>query len=215
MRNKILIILGALLLLTAVACANTTPFYWSSMALADSPPASSSNIMVVFYTIAEDEFLFWCDLSGEIVDNGDGTWDISSSQVSASGVNQALVTYAYYQYKPIVLNCCDDEGNPLPTYISELGLEAVTANDLPKSQHIGKLTAVNPALAKPATVTRKWHGVTYDVQCLVSQTVVDMWQAGTLEVNDFVIVSFIEEIPDTAEVNIAIVVDKVYESWGS
>ena len=213
MRNKILLVLGALLLLATVACANVTPFYWSTMVLADSQPTDSSHIMIVFYTIADEEFLFWSDLSAEITDNGDGTWDIASPQVNSRGVNQAVITYTYYKYKEITLNCCDGEGNPLPTYISELGLEAVTANDLPKSQHIGKLTAVDAALAKPATVTRKWMGQTYNVQCLVSQSVVDMWIAGTLEVGDFVVVSFIEEIPDTTEIHVAVVTDKVYESW--
>ena len=84
---------------------------------------------------------------------------------------------------------------------------------LPHSQHIGRLIAVNPSLAKPATVRRWYLGETYDIPCLVSQSIVDMWVADTLNVNDWVIVSFINEIPDTEEVNVAIVVDKVYDSW--
>lgn len=87
------------------------------------------------------------------------------------------------------------------------------AGDLPKSQHIGILKAVNPALAKPATVTRRYLGLNYDIQCLVSQSAVDMWQTGDLQVGDYVIVSFITETPGTEERDIAILVDKVYPSW--
>ena len=212
MRNKILIILGALLLLTTVACASTTPFYWSTMVLADSPPSEPSGIMIVFYTISDDQFRFWCDLSAEITDNGDGTWDVVSPQVTASGVNQATVAYGSYQYQDIEYSY-DDDGEPLPVYMADLDLQPVTADDLPKSEHIGKLTAVDPALARPATVTRKWMGQLYSVQCLVTQSVVDMWIADDLNVGDYVLVSFIEEIPNTTEINVAIVTDKVFESW--
>lgn len=91
--------------------------------------------------------------------------------------------------------------------------DLLDAEGLPHSQHIGKLVSVNPSLSKPATVTRKCHGMTYNIQCLVSQTVVDMWIADTLNIGDYVVVSFIDEITDTEEVNLAIVVDKVYDSW--
>ena len=82
-----------------------------------------------------------------------------------------------------------------------------------KSEHIGKLLSVNPSLAKPAVVRRRFYGENYDVNCLVTQSVKDMFQAGDLQVNDYVLVSFIEEIPNTTERKIAIVTDKVFESW--
>lgn len=205
MRNRIAIIAGTLLLVFAVACAGITPAIWSSIALADSPPTDDSGIMIVFYKIADDQYLYWCDLTADIIDNGDGSWDVYSPQVVAKGVKQAYVDYGYYKYQAIP---SDYSGN-----MTALGLIPPTADDLPHSQHIGKLVNVNPSLARPATVTRKWHGMTFDIQCLVSQTVVDMWIADTLNIGDFVIVSFIDEIPDTEEVNLAIVVDKVYESW--
>ena len=83
----------------------------------------------------------------------------------------------------------------------------------PRSQHIGKVISIDVTKAKPIKVARKWLGVTYNVDCLVSQNVVTIYQAGKLAVNDFVIVSFIDEIPDTTEMDLAIVVDKVFKSW--
>ena len=200
------LILGITILILAVACSGiTTPSLWGSLVMAESPPTDDSGIMTVFYKIADDQYLFWTDLTATIIDNGDGTWNVYSPQVTATGVNQALIDYDYYQYKPIPYGY---NGT-----VTDLGLQPPTSEDLPRSQHIGKLVDVDNTKAKPATVTRKWHGLTFNITCLVSQSVVDMWVADTLNVGDFVIVSFIDEIPDTDEVNLAIVVDKVYKSW--
>lgn len=86
---------------------------------------------------------------------------------------------------------------------------------LPISEHIGKLISVNPSQAKPAMVRRRFHGKNYDVNCLVTQNIVNMWTSNPkqLNVDDFVLVSFIEEIPNTEEREIAIVTDKVFKSW--
>jgi len=99
------------------------------------------------------------------------------------------------------------ETYPKPRY--DLG------HELPHSEHIGRLIAVNPALGKPATVRRRYLGKDYDIQCLVSQAIVNMWTATPKEVNigDYVLVSFIEETPNEIERNVAIVTDKVFKSW--
>lgn len=93
--------------------------------------------------------------------------------------------------------------------------EEQMVNKLPHSEHIGKLIAVNPSLAKPAIVRRRYLGENYDVNCLVTQNIVNMWTANPKQINidDFVLVSFIEEIPNTQEREIAIVTDKVCKSW--
>jgi len=86
---------------------------------------------------------------------------------------------------------------------------------LPSSDHPAKLIAVNPALAKPATV-RRWHGGdSYEVNCLVSQNIVNMWTANPkqLNINDWVLVSFLDELTETGEKQIAIVKDKIFKSW--
>ena len=205
MRNRVITIMGTVLLVFTVACATISPPIWGSIAFASQVPTDDSGIMIVFYEIEDEAYAFWCDLTANIADNGDGTWDVYSPQVTAKGVNQAYVTYDYFKYQSIP---SDYSGN-----ITALGLVAPTSDDLPHSQHIGKLVAVDGSKARPATVTRKWHGMTFDIQCLVSQTVFDMWIADTLNIDDFVVVSFIDEIPDSEEVNLAIVVDKVYDSW--
>ena len=96
---------------------------------------------------------------------------------------------------------------PYPRYRYELG------NPLPHSEHVGKLISVNPSQLKPAVVRRKFEGELYDVNCLVTQSVAELFQAGKIQVNDYVLVSFIEEMPDETEKNIAIITDKVYKSW--
>lgn len=209
MKKRIAIISGIVLLIFVVACVGVVPTFWgtawNTLVMADAPPTDDTGIMIVFYEIADDSYLWWCDLTADIIDNGDGTWNVYSPQVKATGVKQAYIDYDYYKYEPIPVGY---NGT-----VADLGLQSPTADDLPHSQHIGKLVAVDPALARPATVKRKWRGMTFDIQCLVSQTVVDMWLADTLNVGDYVIVSFIDEIPDSEEVNLAIVVDKVYNSW--
>lgn len=105
------------------------------------------------------------------------------------------------------------EYEDVPTLVDELNLTPMSAEYLPVSEHIGKLISVNPSLAKPAVVRRKFWGQTYDVNCLATQAVKDAFQAGDIQVSDFVLVSFIEEIPDTEERRIAIITDKVFESW--
>lgn len=218
MRNRILAITAALLLMTAVACAGipgigVNPLWGSILLAAESSPTEDSGVMIVFYKIANEQYLFWTDLTARITDNGDGTWDVTSPQVVASGVNQANVAYDFFKYQEIA-PAYDDDGNEIPIYLDDLGLQQPTADDLPHSQHIGKLVAVDPGKARPATVLRKWHGMSFNITCLVSQSVVNMWASDDLNVGDFVVVSFIDEIPDSDELNIAIVVDKVYKSWG-
>lgn len=216
MKNKILLGLGVLLIMAVVACAGLSGEPFHSMVLGDTEyNTTPANIMAVFYDTTYPDgglYMWWCDLSAEIIDNGDGTWDIYSPQFTATGVNQAIVNYGYYKYK-VIESVYDEEGFELPQYMDDLGLESPEASDLPHSQHIGKLIAVDTGLVRPATIRRWWMGNSYDVQCLVSQTVVDQWMADTLNVNDWVVVSFIEENPDTEEINLAIVMSKVYKSW--
>lgn len=219
MKKGILIGLALILLLGVLGLAPGTVVAVPAGALTGQPVVpmtskdSSGNLtaMIVFYIIADEMYLFWCDMDATIKDKGD-KWDVHSNQGNWNGVSKDAVTYGYYKWKEII-QPTDDDGVPIPIYMADLDLEPMTAEGLPKSQHIAVLKAVNPALAKPATVTRTYYGVDYDFQCFVSQSVVDMWQSNDLEVGDYVVVSFITEAPGTTEVNIAIVVDKVYPSW--
>jgi len=117
-------------------------------------------------------------------------------------------------YKDKDIQRDDDKGNSIIWHLGELELEHITIDDLPVSEHIGKLIAVNPSLAKPATVRRRFMGENYDVSCLVTQSVAELFQQGDIQIGDYVLVSFIEETPNGTERNVAIVTDKVYKSWG-
>lgn len=126
------------------------------------------------------------------------------------------IGYALYPDQEINLKYEEDEQLGLieiPQTLEELNLVPMSADALPKSEHIGKLKAVNIGQAKLATVTRRFWGEDYDVSCLATQSIKDLYQAGDIQIGDFVLVSFIEETPNGAERNIAIVTDKVYQSW--
>ncbi len=121
--------------------------------------------------------------------------------------------WGLYHRKEIYPRYEADMDVEIPWLMSELALEPVAAADLPHSQHIAKVKSINPALTKPVMVTRKWMGQTYDIACLASESIVALYQAGKVQVGDYVIVSFIDEIPETEEISIPVVVDKVYRSW--
>jgi len=127
------------------------------------------------------------------------------------------VGYAVYPDQkvnvPLEWNEDTGENEEVPITLEELNLIPMSAEYLPTSEHIAKLVGVNATQAKPATVTRKYWGETYDVKCLVTETIKRMWLDGDLEIGDYVLVSFIEEIPDTVERHIAIVTDKIFKSW--
>ena len=107
----------------------------------------------------------------------------------------------------------DEEDNEIPLYIQDLVLEPIDASDLPQSKHIGKLIAVNQGQVKLAMVRRRFCGEDYDFNCLVTQSVAELFQLGKIEIGDFVLFSFVTEIPGTTERRIAIVEDKVFKSW--
>lgn len=171
------------------------------------------NLMLVLYLKADDQFL-------QAI-RGPATFGVSDNKMYLEDkvvVNDMTkVGYSIhpwqriepkYEYDPEL-----DEDIEVSQYMSELNLAEITADDLPRSQHIAVLSEINPARVKPATVIRKYLGETYEVRCLVSQTAKELYLAGKLNIGDYVIVSFITEVPGSQEYNIAIVVDKVWESW--
>ena len=133
-----------------------------------------------------------------------------NGQVIINGLTKA--GYAYYPDQLITIPK-DDEGADIPITLEELNLIPMSADTLPVSEHIGMLISVTPANAKPAIIRRRFWGENYDINCLVTQSVAELYQAGKIQVGDYVLVSFIEEMPNETERNIAIVTDKVYRSW--
>ena len=143
--------------------------------------------------------------------------EIDGYQLHVGGIDpawdrDAILQYLNNDYDSLLSQAMQAQ----PTEGIEKRYDLVDAEGLPDSEHPAKLIAVNPALAKPATV-RRWHGgIAYDVNCLVSQNIVDMWLANPKELNigDWVLVSFLDELTATDEKHIAIVTDKIFESWG-
>lgn len=210
MKRIAAIAVAVALLVSIVSCTVPSLRLWDTMVVlgseyGDTGTTIEGNIMAVFYEKASDRALFWIS-GGTIVDCGDGTWNVTSPQVICNGVNQDLVAYGLYQYKPLSIGPT--------TLMAELDLQAVTAADLPHSEHIAKLIAVNATASRPATIRRRYMGVDYDIKCLVSQTVRDQYVAGTIQLGDFVVVSFIEEIPNGTERHVAVVMVKIFNSWG-
>ena len=177
--------------------------------------ADSGDVMLVVYLESWNggEDLYLTNLRW---DDGYGLYE-SDNKLYVTGLysvdyavcnNLTYCGYGFYEYKPIELNFSQG----LPTMAS-LDLVPITADNLPQSTHIAKLKAVDIGANKPLTVTRKFQGLTYDVQCFVSQSVVELYLDGKVAIGDFVIVDYIDESPNDVALNIPIVVDKVYKSW--
>lgn len=172
-----------------------------------------NSLMLVLYLEADNQFL-------QAV-RGAATFEIEGNKMYLEDkvvVNDmGKVGYSIHPYKRIPPKYeWDEELEELvevPQYMWELDLATITADNLPRSQHIAKLVDIDTSAVRPATVVRKFLGETYEVKCLVSQSAKDMYLAGTLTIGDYVVVSFIDEIPDSREFNIAIIVDKVWASW--
>lgn len=228
MRSKVLIGLSLLLVLIIGACGGLLESLdIASIAMASSPPPSSSGIMIVFYRISDGLYFFWCDVDAEIVDNGDGTWDVTSNQGTATGINQATVTYDYYKYQDIK-PLYDEEGNPLPIYIEDLNLVYPDAGDLPQSRHVAALKAVymveiDGQNYPRADIWRLWNNAPFLIEgCRVSQLAYDQYTDGKIELYDnsydwlapenancFVAVDFIHENFTGEEVTLPIVDGKL------
>lgn len=170
-------------------------------------------LMLVLYLKANDQYLQ--SIRGPRVFTIEGNKMYLEGRVIVNNLDK--VGYEVYPWRRIEPKLEWDEEMDMevevPQYMSELDLQPITAADLPHSQHIAKLVDVDPTAVRPATVIRRYLGRNYTVDCLVSQSVKDMYARGDLQVGDYVIVSFIDEIPNTTEFNVCVVVDKVWGSW--
>lgn len=76
------------------------------------------------------------------------------------------------------------------------------------STHWARVESISLGEEKPIRVKRTWDGREYTVDCYVTETVKDQYQAGDIAVGDFVLVEFLEDSADKA-----IVIAKVYQTW--
>lgn len=213
MKRKILIYtLGLLVICGVIAGAidmkvSAQPGTEATIVLQDD------NLMMVLWLTEDEQYIMQT--------RGPGTFTVEGNKMYFNGNiyvnNLNKVSYGVYPWQLIEPKYEWDEDLQdfieAPQYMYELDLQPIGVEDLPKSQHIAKLVGIDAGAAKPAIVARKYLGEVYTINCLVSQSALDMYQASDLAVGDYVIVSFIDEIPDTIEINIAIVTDKVWRSW--
>jgi len=226
MKRILGIVIVTALLLGAIGCASVSQWdvgkYLGSIEVMAVEYANatqvSGNIMAVFYTRADERIVLWC-ADAQIIDNGDGTWDVVSNiGYSATGVSQDMVAYGLYQYQDLSIDMM------APPYLDDLGLVPITWQDLPRSMHVAALKSVAMVAGSPrAEVYRLYMGQAYVIPgCRVTQTAYDNYLAGTIHLynpsyswqapenaNCFVLVYFISETPYSNEVMIPVIVDKV------
>ena len=61
-----------------------------------------------------------------------------------------------------------------------------------------KAKGFNASSERPLTVERTYRGTTYTIDCYVTTQIKDEYQAGTLTIGDYVIISFIDGDPEKA-----------------
>lgn len=74
--------------------------------------------------------------------------------------------------------------------------------------HWAKISAFNAGAEKPLTVIRNYQGQDFTVNCYVTQSLVNDYQAGKLVIGDFVIVEFVD-----GDLDKPIAIAKVYKTW--
>jgi len=225
MKRQIVGILVAVALICGVIACTPLAQLFDSMVVLSAESLNTTpvegNIMAVFYTIAtvegKHQALFWV-ADAQIIDRGDGKWDVISPQREVRGVNQALVDYGLYKYKAL------PDLDSATYYLEDLDLQAITWEDLKKSMHAAGLIDVYLVNGKPrATVRRFYMSKMYDIpNCRVSQSAYDNFIDGKIKVyNDtygwlapenedcFVAVYFMSETPFDNELMIPVIIDKV------
>lgn len=81
-----------------------------------------------------------------------------------------------------------------------------TIPEPPRSTHISTLESVTIEATRPARIKRVWNRNDYYYTCFVTQTVKNEYQAGNIQIGDYVLVHF----DDIGE---QVVTAKVYKSW--
>lgn len=182
MRRIVICLMLAVVLIGSVVACNSEglPKLWDTMYAMGAEALNTTaivegNIMAVFYLLPksdDSQVVYWC-VNSQIVDRGDGKWDIYNSDgyKVVEGMNQDLIEYSLYSYMILP--------NPLTVtyYLGDYDLVAVTWQDLPQSRHIALLANVYLVDGKPrADVVRLYMGVEYLVTgCRVAQSAYDAY----------------------------------------
>lgn len=103
---------------------------------------------------------------------------------------------------------------PLEAYLYDEVTQSLIANPEyvgpppPLCTHWGVIDSINLTNEKPVKVRRTWEGREYTVNCYVTESVKDQYQAGDIAVGDYVLVEFLDDDPDRATV-----FAKVFKTW--
>ena len=82
----------------------------------------------------------------------------------------------------------------------------------PRSGHPAQLVSVSAGVARPARVKRIWNGQEYFYDCLVTEAVIDQYQAGSIVVGDYLWIEFLSDTEDIGGGE-QIVIAKVRKTW--
>lgn len=102
----------------------------------------------------------------------------------------------------------DIEGNVIGTEPSINSMQPVIVPQLRMSLHEARIISFDTEAVKPVKTKLIQDGNEFDVDCYVTQDLVDAYQAGDLKVGDWVLVYFIDQREDKA-----IAQQKIFKTW--
>ena len=82
----------------------------------------------------------------------------------------------------------------------------VPETEPPRSSHISRIVSVDVSKVRPVEIKRVWQERDCMYDCFVTETIKDMYLAGSIGVDDWVLVHF----DDVGE---QVVTEKIFKSW--
>jgi len=92
--------------------------------------------------------------------------------------------------------------------VIDIGAGVETQTDKYGRTYWAKVWAFKAAAERPLTVGRIYKGREVEIECYVTERIRELYQAGKLAVDDYVLVQFVDGDPDKP-----IAVEKAYKSW--
>ena len=124
-----------------------------------------------------------------------------------------LLTEEYYNFHNITKEVFDQQNGQI---WADMDAALIAAGykeepEPPKSTHVAKITAINPAAVTPIATVRTWKGKDYPCDCYVTENIKDQFVQGDIAIGDWVLVLFLSDDSDGIEAQI--VTAKIYKTW--